>query len=80
MAMITVNFGACLLLQEKNSVAEEVLDILIERPHLELVGKIAREVNAVQDREEIFDQVVTLTVSLKGFTAAFEEAVAIQAE
>ena len=29
--------------------------------HLELVGKIARQVNAVQDLEEIFDQVVTLT-------------------
>jgi serine phosphatase RsbU (regulator of sigma subunit)/putative methionine-R-sulfoxide reductase with GAF domain len=29
--------------------------------HLELVGKIARQVNAVQDLDEIFDQVVTLT-------------------
>ena len=29
--------------------------------HLELVGQIARQVNAVQDLGEIFDQVVTLT-------------------
>lgn len=29
--------------------------------HLELVGKIARQVNAVQDLDEIFDQVVSLT-------------------
>ncbi|MFN2275971.1 MAG: SpoIIE family protein phosphatase [Candidatus Promineifilaceae bacterium] len=35
--------------------------------HLELVGKIAREVNAVQDRAEIFDQVVSLTNSTFGF-------------
>jgi phosphoserine phosphatase RsbU/P len=35
--------------------------------HLELVGQIARQVNAVQDREEIFDQVVSLTKSTFGF-------------
>ncbi len=35
--------------------------------HLELVGQIARQVNAVQDREEIFDQVVSLTQSTFGF-------------
>lgn len=35
--------------------------------HLELVGQIARQVNAVQDRAEIFDQVVTLTNSTFGF-------------
>jgi sigma-B regulation protein RsbU (phosphoserine phosphatase) len=35
--------------------------------HLELVGQIARQVNAVQDRDEIFDQVVTLTKSTFGF-------------
>ncbi len=35
--------------------------------HLELVGQIARQVNAVQDRDEIFDQVVTLTQSTFGF-------------
>jgi serine phosphatase RsbU (regulator of sigma subunit)/putative methionine-R-sulfoxide reductase with GAF domain len=29
--------------------------------HLELVSQIARQVNAVQDRDEIFEQVVTLT-------------------
>ena len=35
--------------------------------HLELVGQIARQVNAVQDRAEIFDQVVSLTNSTFGF-------------
>ena len=35
--------------------------------HLELVGQIARQVNAVQDRDEIFDQVVSLTRSRFGF-------------
>ncbi len=35
--------------------------------HLELVGQIARQVNAVQDLEEIFDQVVTLTQDTFGF-------------
>ncbi len=35
--------------------------------HLELVGQIARQVNAVQDREEIFNQVVSLTQSTFGF-------------
>lgn len=35
--------------------------------HLELVGQIARQVNAVQDLEEIFDQVVSLTKETFGF-------------
>ncbi|MFN2137471.1 MAG: SpoIIE family protein phosphatase [Candidatus Promineifilaceae bacterium] len=35
--------------------------------HLQLVGQIAREVNAVQDRDEIFEQVVTLTQETFGF-------------
>ena len=35
--------------------------------HLELVGQIARQVNAVQDRDEIFEQVVTLTKKTFGF-------------
>ncbi len=35
--------------------------------HLELVGQIARQVNAVQDREEIFDQVVSITQRTFGF-------------
>ncbi len=35
--------------------------------HLELVGKIARQVNAVQDLEEIFNQVVLLTRETFGF-------------
>lgn len=51
--------------------------------HLELVGKIARQVNAVEDLDEIFDQVVTLTrqtfdfhpVSIFGIDAATGEAV-----
>lgn len=37
--------------------------------HLELVRKIARQVNAVQDLEEIFSQVVTLTQQMFGFHA-----------
>jgi serine phosphatase RsbU (regulator of sigma subunit)/putative methionine-R-sulfoxide reductase with GAF domain len=35
--------------------------------HLELVGQIARQVNAVQDLDEIFDQVVRLTQQTFGF-------------
>lgn len=35
--------------------------------HLELVGKIARQVNIVSDLEEIFAQVVTLTAETFGF-------------
>jgi phosphoserine phosphatase RsbU/P len=35
--------------------------------HLELVGQIARQVNAVQDLEEIFAQVVNLTQNTFGF-------------
>lgn len=35
--------------------------------HLELVGKIARQVNAVQELDEIFDQVVHLTRETFGF-------------
>ncbi len=35
--------------------------------HLELVGEIARQVNAVQDLDEIFEQVVTLTQETFGF-------------
>lgn len=35
--------------------------------HLELVGQIARQVNAVQDLEEIFSQVVDLTWETFGF-------------
>ena len=35
--------------------------------HLELVGKIAREVNAVQDRAEIFDQVVSTAFPYRRF-------------
>lgn len=37
--------------------------------HLELVRKIARQVNAVQDLEEIFSQVVHLTEEMFGFYA-----------
>ncbi len=37
--------------------------------HLELVRKIARQVNAVQDLEEIFNQVVHLTEEMFGFYA-----------
>lgn len=37
--------------------------------HLELVRKIAHQVNAVQDLEEIFSQVVTLTQQMFGFHA-----------
>jgi phosphoserine phosphatase RsbU/P len=37
--------------------------------HLELVGQIARQVNAIQDLDELFEQVVRLTQDTFGFSA-----------